>query len=280
MTGIRFCTNCGRALGEQDVFCNNCGKEAFSQAAQPIPLPIPPPPPPPNHGLILIAVALVALLILAGVGYALITGWEDPGAEYQTGYGTESFSWSYDHIRYTLLVDIPLADYQYYVDDPIDRGLSSYNDDSLAAEYVTTQDATVMQIAQQMDQIATEQDMDDLDTIDCVLRFVQAINYTYDIDSVGVEEYWRFPVETLHDHTGDCEDKSFLFASIIEVMGYDAIIIIYEDHVAVGVACSNAPGTYYELSGVNYYYCETTAIGWNMGQIPDDRDSAVLIQVS
>ncbi len=60
----------------------------------------------------------------------------------------------------------------------------------------------------------------------------------------------------------------------------DAIIIIYEDHVAVGVACSDASGTYYELSGVNYYYCETTGDGWNIGQIPDDRDSAVLIQVS
>ncbi len=124
MTGVRFCTNCGRALGEQDAFCNNCGKEAFSQAVPPIPPPVPPPLPPPNHGLILIAVALVALLILAGVGYALIAGWEDPDTEYQTGYGTESFSWSYDHIRYTLMVDIPLADYQSYVDDPIDRGLT------------------------------------------------------------------------------------------------------------------------------------------------------------
>jgi hypothetical protein len=280
MTGTRFCTGCGKELSESDTFCNNCGKAAFTQPGPPIHPPMPPPPPPPNHTPVLIALALVAILILAGVGYVLMTDWNSPATEYQTGSGTESYSWSYDRVHYTMLVNISSADYQAYVDDPIDRGLTSDYNNALAADYVTTQDETIGQVAQQMVQIATDQNMDDLDTINCALRFVQAINYSYDIDSTGIEEYWRFPVETLHDHTGDCEDKSFLFASIVEHLGFDAIIIIYEDHIAVGVACLDATGTYYELSGEKYYYCETTATGWNIGEIPEDRDSAHLVQVS
>jgi hypothetical protein len=78
---------------------------------------------------------------------------------------------------------------------------------------------------------------------------------------------------------GDCEDMSFLFASVIEAMGYDAVILLYGDHVADGVACTSAIGTYYNLDSSKYFYCETTASGWELGRAPRECGSARVIQV-
>jgi hypothetical protein len=62
---------------------------------------------------------------------------------------------------------------------------------------------------------------------------------------MDADEYWRFPVETLYDETGDCEDTSFLFASVAEAMGYDAVILMLPGHAAVGIASDQASGAYF-----------------------------------
>ena len=48
------------------------------------------------------------------------------------------------------------------------------------------------------------------------------IQYTYDSDVYGVEEYWQFPYETLNLGTGDCEDQAFLLCSLIRASGTSA----------------------------------------------------------
>ena len=45
------------------------------------------------------------------------------------------------------------------------------------------------------------------------------------------------------------------------------------------MACAAAYGTYYDWSGSQYYYCETTANGWEMGDIPDSYGAANIVQV-
>lgn len=67
---------------------------------------------------------------------------------------------------------------------------------------------------------------------------------------------------------GDCEDTSFLFASIIEAMGYDCAIFTVDadnsgnvNHIVVGVAGDGLSGTYIEVDGTKYYYCETAYEG-------------------
>ncbi|MES2155198.1 MAG: hypothetical protein V4510_08695 [bacterium] len=118
------------------------------------------------------------------------------------------------------------------------------------------------------------------------LHFVQAIPYTTDLASSGYDEYPRFPVETVYDETGDCEDTSILFASLMAGLGYGAVLLQFphtnpdpdssnspgSPHMAVGVlADPSTQGSYYDYHGGRYYYAETTHGAYQyygIGQMP------------
>lgn len=122
------------------------------------------------------------------------------------------------------------------------------------------------------------------------LAFVHnAIYYMTDEESTGVGEYWKYPDETLFDKVGDCEDTTFLYASLLRARGIPAIIIEYEDHLAVGVGLPTFSGTYYEYDGTKYYFAETTSNmfdedrerdrDFRIGECPEGLDEAYLHEV-
>ena len=45
------------------------------------------------------------------------------------------------------------------------------------------------------------------------------IRYQTDIKQYGIQEHWALPIETLKRGTGDCEDTSFLLASLLLAAG-------------------------------------------------------------
>jgi len=47
----------------------------------------------------------------------------------------------------------------------------------------------------------------------------------------------------------------------------------------VGLAYEGAHGDSIEFQGIEYLYCETTAIGWEIGQLPDRDFSPTVVQV-
>lgn len=56
------------------------------------------------------------------------------------------------------------------------------------------------------------------------------ISYVRDIYSVGKDEYWQSPSETLRWRTGDCEDKAILMMYILkEDLGIDSSLYIIRD---------------------------------------------------
>jgi len=59
------------------------------------------------------------------------------------------------------------------------------------------------------------------ETIDFVGSFVQQLPYTSDRVTTPYDEYPRFPLETLYEKGGDCEDTAILAATILKEMGYD-----------------------------------------------------------
>lgn len=108
------------------------------------------------------------------------------------------------------------------------------------------------------------------DTVLEAINFVQKnIEYKSDIETKGMEEYPRYPIETLLDGCGDCEDTSILLAAIIKEMNYEVILLAYDDHMAVGIQGGEGQyGTFFEYEGQKYFYVETTANGWRIGDVP------------
>ena len=107
-----------------------------------------------------------------------------------------------------------------------------------------------------------------------VVAFVQALPYVPDSVSSGRDEYPKYPVETLAERGGDCEDTSILTAAILRAMNYDVVLFELPGHMAVGIWGDNIPGTYVEYNGKKYYYLETTGENWEVGQIPKEYQNS------
>lgn len=105
-----------------------------------------------------------------------------------------------------------------------------------------------------------------------VLNFVQCcIPYSYDEDTTGFDDWARYPIESLMEETGDCEDVAILCAAVISRLGFQTVLLLYPSHLAFGVAgADNLKGDYVvePTSGKRFYYGEATAKGRVLGEIP------------
>jgi hypothetical protein len=129
-----------------------------------------------------------------------------------------------------------------------------------------------------------------------VIFFVQQIPYTHDNSTASYYggvfppaygnngEYPKYPVETLVDGKGDCEDTSILAAAILDLMGYDVVLLRYSDHMALGIEMTkfspfyaDYPPKYYDYEGKRYYYVETTNYLQIVRIIEDESDNATSV---
>ncbi|MHB1153512.1 MAG: hypothetical protein ACYCWE_15340 [Eubacteriales bacterium] len=139
--------------------------------------------------------------------------------------------------------------------------------------YVThsSDDEWMSGIAQTFYKEKTESGYDDYQIIELMISFVQSLEYVSDDIGTGYDEYPKFPLETLYDQGGDCEDTSILLASLIRELGYGVVLIMFDDHMGVAVLGeSTLEGYYYEYDGLPYYYVETTSPDWQIGELPSE----------
>ena len=181
---------------------------------------------------------------------------------------TQHYEWDYYGYSWTLDQSIYLPSYLYYysLDRPhLDEWASMCLD-----EY---DDLLIEDIVNNFQDLSDEEGFTEYEQVMFIVSFVQHLPYTQDDVTKQRNEYPRFPIETLFDRGGDCEDTSILVASLLYEMGYDVALIdlINENHIAVGIAGGEGIyGTYYEMDDVEYYYLETTGENWDLGEIPDD----------
>ena len=175
---------------------------------------------------------------------------------------------SYDNkYNWWTNVTISVKEYEYLSSlprycDPIDY--QNYIDE-------TYNKASLKNIAKAIKDVADENGYTLDETAYEVIRFVQSIPYKTDIESKGVEEYPKYPVETIFDNCGDCEDLSILLAGLLRELGIGCCFIDYPTHIAVAVKASDSSTDYnFEAFGNRYFYVETTYLGWKVGEIPDD----------
>ncbi|MDV0443710.1 hypothetical protein [Methanorbis rubei] len=176
------------------------------------------------------------------------------------------FSWTYQNTNHSYSIDVPKTAYQYFKKQDHTKN-SNYVRYALS-DYDRTY---VKEIADVFTAMGAKAGYSEKETIENFIAFVQSLSYTSDMETTGIEEYPRYPLETLVDKGGDCEDVAILIASVLHEMGHGAVLFKLPEHMAVGIAGDEMfEGTYYPYNGTRYYYQETTAKGWGIGDLPKE----------
>lgn len=140
-------------------------------------------------------------------------------------------------------------------------------------KYVVSVSPEALEAAHQLRSVHEANHFSTFDEMSDTVCFVQHFPYSLDEQSTGRSEYPRYPLETLHDETGDCECLSILGASLLELLGYEAVLLEYPGHIALGVGGADLfEGAFFvdQNTGRRYYYAEVTASHWRVGEVPDD----------
>lgn len=181
------------------------------------------------------------------------------------------YEWFCLNNRDTMWLEVPV-DVQMYI---YYRNLERYLDVGDYYRYIVDENNQdiIRQIVSVLQDVGNDLSYTDMDMIREIVKFVQdVIEYEYDIDSTGEIEYPRYPIETLYERRGDCEDTSILLAAMLRELGYEVGFLALPRHIAVAVRAVDDydSSSYYEINGKRYVYIESTASGWNIGDIPKD----------
>jgi hypothetical protein len=135
--------------------------------------------------------------------------------------------------------------------------------DSASSQYISG-------VASELEQTAQSQGYGQFDEAAFITSFVQSIPYRIINDNV------EYPPQVIANG-GDCINTSVLLASILHQLGYQVAVMIFPsaNHAVAGIAFPGAfpggivPGsnlTFYTKNGLDYYYTDTTAPGYLIGQ--------------
>lgn len=181
------------------------------------------------------------------------------------------FEWNRQDNRGTMKIDVSIDRemYNYY------RSLGRYYSIDEYKNYINDANnkAIIAEIVKVIRDIANQYSYSDAAVVREVAKFVQdVIEYQYDSDTIGDDEYPRYPIETLYERQGDCEDTSILMAALLKELGYEVGFLHLPGHLAVALRTADnySGGAYYEINGHRYLYIESTGSGWNIGDIPED----------
>lgn len=197
-----------------------------------------------------------------------------------------------DQNKHNLTLSIPFRNYLYYRGKPRPAGFSeyrsmvtnpyvsidSYNYFSRYSQMATDpyDDAVIDSIVRQINEAAIANNLTDHDDKAALtIRFVQSLNYIEDLVTKSYDEYPRYPVETLFEQGGDCEDTSILAAAILTEMDYDVVLLLFEelDHMAVAIHLTDGKGKgpSWLLDGKSYYYMDTSE-SLRIGVVPEEYE--------
>lgn len=177
---------------------------------------------------------------------------------------SRTYQWLFQDRYFTLTHGFSLERYRYFQTLPRIAAYSQYS------AYITDShdDDELAFLVAELEKAARSANLNVWEKLNLIIAFVQSIPYVPE-----PEEYARYPLETLIEQKGDCEDSSILTAAILHQMGYHVVLLVFleEQHIAAGISVlPPIPGNYrsYRYAGRDYYYVETTCEGWQIGIIP------------
>ena len=200
------------------------------------------------------------------------------------GTVTKTFTFSYGGCDYEVTVDILYSEYAASISgtDESDRMATTETGYEVLRNFLVVDDVTAELEAALSAAYAeaTGLEASGQGYAEFLLAFVQCC-FTYYEDSslYGTSEFFAYPLETIYNGGGDCEDTSILLACLYISAGYDAGIFVIPGHAIAAVAldeftATEADSRYgvslfsYTTGGTTYYGCETTitanyyGVGW------------------
>jgi hypothetical protein len=98
--------------------------------------------------------------------------------------------------------------------------------------------------------IKAQQGLDSDEYLELIAVYVQSLQY-----ETLEENPAKFPVETVVDKAGDCDDKSLLLAGLLSREGYSVALLSFgpENHMALGIGSDDC-----RFRNTNYTFLETT----------------------
>jgi hypothetical protein len=112
-------------------------------------------------------------------------------------------------------------------------------------------------------------EMSEQEAANFLLAFVQnSFKYKTDREQFGTERY-LFAEETLFYPYSDCEDRSVLYAYLVqEILGLEVVGLIFPGHAATAVRFSGrVDGDYITYMGRKYIICDPTYINADIGML-------------
>lgn len=197
----------------------------------------------------------------------------DEVVDNRTNTSTSTMQWTYGGYRFTTNFRLSNQAYQYYKSQSKTQPYTSYAQDHESHPYL-------QKVARILKEDADQLGYSGKELVAYLAAFVQQnVVYTKDPYNNGYD-YPKYPIETLYEKKGDCEDSAILLVGLLKTFGFDAILIKLPSHIAVGVASEGWGTSYYNLENKKYAYIETTSPNWAIGQIPNEylKTSAELLK--
>jgi len=196
---------------------------------------------------------------------------------------TQSFD--YKGARYTILITPNMNVYDAAVVKNRDYWIDIQKDSTYESEFAHIRDPALTplydSINSEIDRIVAENGYTETDRLNLIVAYIRSIEFA-DSDILVA----KYPIQTVVDGTGDCDDTSLLLAGVLQNAGYDSATMIYclveegksYDHGVAGIKL-NTSETYSKdvekiYDGkVAYIPIETTA-DWYVGR-PNPKYSGV-----
>lgn len=183
-----------------------------------------------------------------------------------------SYSWTFDGKSWSCQLAVTdeldkyesMPDYVYYESD--------------IKRLVTPRDPIIKSFAENLKAMFIEEyGMVEDNLANFVLKFVQSITYS----ALSTDDYeWSYALEALVAEAGRCGDKSILYVSLLEAIGFHTCLIDLPDanHMVPAVYLDKRPSMTrtwirtenVSIRGVDYWPGETTSTEWNLGERPDE----------
>jgi len=88
----------------------------------------------------------------------------------------------------------------------------------------------------------------DREFAEAALDIVQQLKFEPDITAFNT----KYPIETLAEGSGDCEDRALLLVSLLRASGIDAAVVVFPDHMGAAVRLRKSPfkgAAFFEVVG-------------------------------